>query len=128
MLATLTSFFGITALLITAMGLYGTLAYATTRRTGEIGIRMALDAQPGNILWLILRENSAIVLGGCIVGWLGSLACTRLITNLLYQVRPNSPGVLIASTGGLLVVALLASLILAVRASRIDPMTAIRHQ
>lgn len=128
MMAMLASFFAVTAMSITAIGLYGTLAYSTARRTGEIGIRMALGAQRGSIVRLILKENSLIVFGGCSLGLLASLACTRLIASLLYQVHSNSPFILIASLGVLILVGLLASLLPAVRASRTDPMTAIRHE
>ncbi len=127
-MALLASFFAAMASLITAVGLYGTLAYSTARRTGEIGIRMALGAQRGNILRLILKENVLIVVCGCALGLLVSIVCTHYIGSFLYQVRSNSPAVLITSSGVLLLVGLLASLIPAMRASRIDPMAAIRHE
>jgi predicted permease len=128
LMALLASFFAITALLITAIGLYGTLAYSTARRTGEIGIRMALGAQRQNIVRLILKENALLVVGGCVLGSLLSFACTRFIASLLYGVRSNSPAVLLGALCALLLVGLLASLLPAVRASCVDPMTAIRHE
>jgi ABC-type antimicrobial peptide transport system permease subunit len=127
-MALLASFFAGMALLIAAIGLYGTLAYSTARRTGEIGIRMALGAQRGNILSLILKENALIVFGGCALGLIASLGCTRYISSFLYQVRSNSSVVLIISSGVLLLVGLVASLLPALRASHVDPMTAIRHE
>ena len=128
LMATLASFFAISALLITAVGLYGTLAYSTARRTGEIGIRMALGAQRGNIIRLVLGENAALVIGGCLLGVLFSLACTRFIASFLFGIHANSPEILAAGSGVLILVGLLASLIPALRASRIDPMAAIRHE
>ena len=128
LMATLASFFAITALLITSVGLYGTLAYSTARRTGEIGIRMALGALRQNIIRLILRENALLVIGGCALGSFLSLVCARFIASLLYGVRSDSPAVLFDALCALLLVGLLASLLPAVRAARVDPMTAIRHE
>jgi len=128
LMAMLASFFAISALLITAVGLYGTLAYSTARRTGEIGIRMALGAQRGNIVRLILGENSLIVIGGCIFGLLLSLGCTRFLASFLFDMKPNSPAVLGISAGVLILAGLLASLPPALRATHIDPIQAIRHE
>lgn len=128
LMAMLASFFAVSALLITAIGLYGTLAYSTARRTGEIGIRMALGAQRANIIRLILRENTLLVIGGCVFGLFLSFACARFIASFLFGVHAHSPAVLAVSFVVLLLVALLASLIPAIRASHVDPMTAIRHE
>ncbi len=128
LMATLASFFAISALLITAVGLYGTLAYSTARRTGEIGIRMALGAQRGNIIRLVLGENAALVIGGCALGLFLSFACARFINSFLFGIHAHSPAVLAVISGILVLVGLLASLIPALRASRIDPMSAIRHE
>ena len=127
-MALLASFFaGVTAF-IAAIGLYGTLAYLTARRAGEIGIRMALGAQRGNIVCLVLKENVYIVIGGCALGLLVSFICARWIDSFLYQVRADDPIVLVTSLCVLLIVGLFASLLPAIGASRMDPMTAIRHE
>ncbi|HEY7303043.1 MAG TPA: ABC transporter permease [Bryobacteraceae bacterium] len=128
MMATLALFFGAAALLITGIGLYGTLAYATQRRTGEIGIRMALGAQPGSVISMVCLDNGAIALGGCLAGIPGSLAASRLIGGFLYATSPCDPLILSASALLLIGVAAGASMIPAVRASRIDPIAAIRYE
>jgi ABC-type antimicrobial peptide transport system permease subunit len=128
LMATLASFFALSALLITAVGLYGTLAYSTARRTGEIGIRMALGAQRGNILGLVLRENSLIGIGGCAFGLLLSLGCAHFVASFLFGIKASSPMVLGVSSGVLILAGLLASLPPALRATRIDPIKAIRHE
>ncbi len=128
LMATLASFFAISALLIMAVGLYGTLAYSTARRTGEIGLRMALGAQRGNIIRLILRENSLIVIGGCMLGLLLSLGCTRFLASFLFDTKSDSPMIFGLSAGVLIVAGLMASLPPALRATRIDPIQAIRHE
>lgn len=128
MMATLALFFAAAALLITGIGLYGTLAYATARRTGEIGIRLALGARRGNVVSLVCRENGLVALGGCIIGIAGSLALSRLIAGFLYSTSPRNPAVLGISALLLMCIAAAASLIPAIRAARLDPMTAIRHE
>lgn len=128
LMAMLASFFAACALLITGIGLYGTLAYSTARRTGEIGIRMALGAQRGNIVRLILGGNAIIVIGGCVCGLFLSLACARFVASFLFGIHANSPAVLFGALCVLLLVGLLASLLPALRASRVDPMMAIRHE
>lgn len=128
MMASLALFFGVLALLITAIGLYGTLTYATARRTGEIGIRLALGARPRDIISLIYSENGAIALIGCAIGVAGSLAASKLIASFLYGVSARSPLVFAASAVVLCCVATAASLVPAMRAARIDPVAAIRHE
>ena len=128
MMALLALFFAALALLITAVGLYGTLAYTTARRTGEIGIRMALGAQRQHVLKLVCKENIAIAIGGCLLGLIASLAASRFIASFLYSTSPRNPAILSAAALLLVTIASAASLIPAVRASRIDPMTAIRYE
>jgi predicted permease len=128
MMATLALFFGAIALLITGIGLYGTLAYATERRTGEIGIRIALGAQRGDVISMMCAENGAVALGGCIAGILGAMAAARLIASFLYGTSPRNPAVLALSAAALMCIAAAASLIPAIRAARLDPMAAIRHE
>jgi putative ABC transport system permease protein len=128
MMASLALFFGALALLITAIGLYGTLTYMTQRRAGEIGIRLALGAQPRDIISLVYSQNGVIALIGCAIGIAGSLAASKLIASFLYGVSARNPLVFAASAGVLFSVATAASLIPAIRAARIDPVAAIRHE
>jgi len=128
MMATLAPFFAGIALLITGVGLYGTLAYATQRRTKEIGIRIAIGAQRRTGVSLVCRENIAVALCGCIAGLAASVATSRLIASLLFNTSLLNPLVLSASVFVLLCIAIAASLVPAVRASRTDPITAIRYE
>ncbi len=128
MMATLALFFAGIALLITGVGLYGTLAYTTERRTGEIGIRMALGAQRSDVMSIVCVENAAIALGGCITGLLISVAASRLIAGFLYSTSPRNPVILAAAALVMAAIAAAASLIPALHAARIDPITAIRYE
>ncbi|MDQ2711034.1 MAG: ABC transporter permease [Acidobacteriota bacterium] len=128
MMATLALFFGALALLITGIGLYGTLAYTTQRRTGEIGIRLALGAQRKNVLSMVCRENIGIALGGCIVGAALSVAGLKMIASFLFETSLYNPAILSGSALLMVTIAAGASLLPAIRASRIDPIAAIRHE
>jgi predicted permease len=128
MIAVLSTFFGGRALLLASVGLYGLMSYAVTRRTSEIGIRMALGAQRGNVLRLILREVSWLVLAGLAVGIPVALAASRLISGLLFGISATDPVTIASSAAILLTVALFAGYLPARRASRIDPMTALRSE
>ncbi len=128
MMATLALFFAAIALLITGIGLYGTLAYATERRTAEIGIRFALGAQQADVMSMVCRENLSIALGGCFAGIAASIAASRVIASFLYSTTPRNPVILGAAALLLVSIAAAASLIPAIRASRIDPMAAIRYE
>jgi predicted permease len=124
--ATLTTLFGVLGLLLTAIGVYGVMAYAVEQRTREIGIRMALGAQRGSVLALVLRRSVALTALGLAVGFVAALAATRLIASLLYGVSASDP--VAFAVGALLLgaVALLASYLPARRATRVDPMVALR--
>jgi ABC-type antimicrobial peptide transport system permease subunit len=89
LLARLSSFFGLVALLLAAIGLYGVMAYGVVRRTKEIGIRMAIGAQPRSVRWMVVRETLLLVFAGVIIGIPTALAVTRFISSLLYGVQPS---------------------------------------
>jgi predicted permease len=126
--AKLSTFFGILALLMACIGLYGVLSYTVSQRTGELGVRMALGAQRANVLWLILREALAVTILGAAVGLAAALAVTRVMTSLLYDLTGHDPLTLTVAAAVLLVVATLAALLPALRASQTDPMTALRYE
>jgi predicted permease len=128
LMASLSIFFGCLALLLTSIGLYGILAYTVTRRTGEIGIRMALGARQSNVIWLVLRGAVGYVLGGIVIGAIAVLAASRVVASLLYGVRPNDPGNLAAAILALLFVTALAALLPSLRASRVDPAISLRQE
>jgi ABC-type antimicrobial peptide transport system permease subunit len=119
--------FGCIALTLAAIGLYGVLSYGIVRRTGEIAIRIALGAQPGRVISMILGETVILLSAGLALG--GGLAYggARLIDSRLYGVAPQDPLTLAVATGLLLVVALVAAYVPARRASRLDPMAALRQ-
>ncbi len=126
--AKLASLFGALGLTLACVGLYGILAYNVARRTAEIGIRMALGADRRGILWLVLRQSLFPVLGGLAAGCLLALATTRLIASQLYGVAPTNAGTLCASMLLLFLVAMLAAWIPARRATKVDPMVALRYE
>jgi predicted permease len=128
LLARLSTAFGIVALLLAAIGLHGVLSYAVARRTNEIGIRKALGAQHSAVMVMILRETGILLIAGLAAGLLLAVAGTRLIATRLYGLAPNDPvaiGVAVAILTG---VALLAAWVPAHRASRVDPLVALRHE
>lgn len=128
MIADLTGGFGLLALVLACIGIYGVMAYSVSQRTNEIGIRMALGAQPARVLRMVLGEASWMAILGVAVGVAGALALTRLIASMLYGLKPWDPLTFTASAVLLLVVALVASWIPARRAAGIDPMRALRHE
>ena len=128
MIATLTSFFGLLALVLASVGLYGVTAYSVERRTNEIGIRMALGAERGRILGLVLREGGKLTLIGVVIGIVAALGLTRLMRALLYGVSPTDPVTFVGVAILLMAVALMACYIPARRATRVDPAVALRHE
>ncbi|MCA1817263.1 MAG: ABC transporter permease [Acidobacteria bacterium] len=120
--------FGLLALLLASVGLYGVMSYSVSRRTREIGIRMALGAESGSVLRLVLREGMTLVAVGVAVGLVAALAATRLLAGFLYGVSTTDPAAFAAVAALLALVALVASLIPARRAARIDPMVALRYE
>jgi ABC-type antimicrobial peptide transport system permease subunit len=126
--ATLSSFFGLLALALVSIGLYGVMSYTVARRTHEIGVRMALGAQSGNVLRMIMGESMLLVLIGLAIGLAAALAMTRLIAGMLYELTPSDPLTITLATLLLLVVAALAGWLPARRAARVDPMVALRRE
>jgi ABC-type antimicrobial peptide transport system permease subunit len=125
---TLTSGFGLLALALAAVGIYGVMAYSVAQRTNEIGIRLALGAEPRQVRGMILRESSWLAAVGIVAGLIGALALTRLIKSMLYGIAAYDPVTLASGVGLLLLVALASSWIPARRAAGVQPMTALRHE
>jgi predicted permease len=128
LIAQLVSFFGALALILACIGLYGVMAHGVARRTSEIGIRMALGARGGNIAWMILRETLTLVVLGLVIGVPAALLAAKLISSQLFGLRPADPVALIGAAVVLSLVALLAGYVPARRASRVNPLNALRYE
>jgi ABC-type antimicrobial peptide transport system permease subunit len=128
LIAQLSGFFGVLALLLAATGLYGVMAYAISRRANEIGLRMALGADRGSVIAMVLRETMALVGVGIAIGLPIALGASRLIASTLVGLSPSDPPTLAAATLTMLVVALFAGWLPARRAARIDPIVALRQE
>ena len=124
----LLTIFGLSALVLAAIGIYGLVAYSVRQRTREIGIRVALGAQRSEILRLLLASGTKLILVGMVIGVLGALAVTRLIASLLFGVSPTDASTFVGVALFLGAVALVACWIPARRAMRVDPMVALRHE
>jgi predicted permease len=126
LVADLAAAFGVLALILAAVGLYGILAYAVSRRTREIGIRMALGATRANVLWMVLKESAWLVVTGIAIGAPMALAATRLISTRLFGISGVDPLTILVAASLLVGVAALASFLPARRATKVDPMIALR--
>ena len=126
--AALSSAFGFLALLLACVGLYGTMAYAVARKTNEIGIRMALGAERGAILGMVLRETAMIVLAGIAVGLPAAWIASSLLKTRLFGLTPHDPWSIGLSVAATLLVTMIAGYIPARRAARVDPMVALRYE
>ncbi|HET9401223.1 MAG TPA: FtsX-like permease family protein, partial [Candidatus Acidoferrales bacterium] len=125
--ATLLTIFAALALVLASIGIYGVTSYGVAQRSHEIGIRLAIGARPGNVLNMILKQGFALALAGVAIGVFGALTLTRLIAAMLFGVTAHDP-LTIFGVGGILTgVTLLACLIPALRAMRLDPMVILRH-
>jgi ABC-type antimicrobial peptide transport system permease subunit len=120
--------FAVAALALAAFGAYGVLSYAVTRRTGEMGIRMALGAQRTDVLAMVLRQGMTPVLAGLAAGALSALAIGRYLESLLWEVSPRDPVAFAVSGAVLLVVSVAACLVPARRATRVSPIEALRFE
>jgi len=120
--------FAVLALLIACVGLYGTMSYSVARQTGEIGTRMALGAQRGAVVWMVLRRVLILAAVGLAISVPAALTASRLVKSLLFDTRPNDPRTLALAGAVLLSAAILAGYAPARRASRIDPLAALRHE
>jgi predicted permease len=128
LLATLSGFFGILALLLAAVGLYGVISYAVTRRTREIGVRMALGAERRSVLWLVARYAGGLVIAGAAIGIPAAIALSRFVKSFLFGIGAQDTAAIVGATATLLAAAALASFIPARRATNVDPIVALRHE
>jgi ABC-type antimicrobial peptide transport system permease subunit len=128
LIAKLSTFFAVLAVFLACIGIYGLMSYAVARRTKEIGVRMALGADPSNVLRMVMREVLVLVAMGLAIGVPAELGSGRWAASLLFGLKPSDPETLVAATVLLLGVAALSGYIPARRAARVDPMVALRYE
>ena len=120
--------FAVVAALLAVAGLYGVMSYAVARRTRELGIRHALGSTAANMLQLVARQGMKLIVVGIVLGLAGAAALTRLLTGLLYGVSPLDPATWIVACALLAAAGLIATIIPSLRATRVDPLTAMRRE
>ena len=120
--------FALAALVLAGIGLYGVMAYAVSQRNHELGVRLALGAQRGAVVRMVLGESLGLVLGGVVLGLGGALLLNGLLSTMLFEVRPNDPVALAGACALLVGIALLGSFLPARRAARVDPLTTLREE
>ncbi|MCZ6756422.1 MAG: FtsX-like permease family protein, partial [Gemmatimonadetes bacterium] len=125
---TLMMVFAGVALALAGVGIYGVVSYAVGRRTSEMGLRMALGARSGNLVRLVLSQSMGLSLGGLVLGVMGALALSRFLSSQLYGVAPTDPGTYAAVSLVLVTVAFVAGYLPALRATRVDPVQALRSE
>jgi ABC-type antimicrobial peptide transport system permease subunit len=123
---TLMLIFGAAAVALAAVGIYGVIAYATSQRRGEVATRLALGATPGNVFWLVLRQGRLLTLIGAGIGLFVAYLAGRIVASRLYEVRASDPLILGGATVAVVAIALLATIIPAYRASRIEASRVLR--
>jgi ABC-type antimicrobial peptide transport system permease subunit len=128
LIALLSAAFGLLATLLATIGLYGVMAFVVARRTKEVGVRMALGAQRGTVIWLVMKEVVLLVIVGLAIGVPAAMGLGRFVATQLYGVKPGDPSVAGVSMVALVLAAAMAGLIPARRASRIDPILALRYE
>jgi ABC-type antimicrobial peptide transport system permease subunit len=128
MTAALAGFFGAVALLLAAVGLYGLMSYSVTQRRREIGIRVALGAEPFRVMTEVVRDGLAVTLGGVVVGFVAALGTSQLVKSILFGITPHDPVTLLAAPTSLIVITVVACFLPAARAARVDPMLALRAE
>jgi putative ABC transport system permease protein len=124
----LLTIFGLTALLLAGVGVYAVLSYGVTQRTREIGVRVALGAQRGDVVRLVAGQGTVLAGAGITLGLVGAYALSQLLASILYGVNPHDVRVFAAAPGTLAVIAVAAIVVPAIRASRVDPLTALRQE
>jgi ABC-type antimicrobial peptide transport system permease subunit len=127
-IAQLSTFFGLLAIFLSAIGIYGLMSYVVSRRTNEIGIRMALGAERMHVRWLVMREVLVLVAIGIAVGIPAALLSSKLVASMLFGLSATDTASLLAAVAVMLGIAALAGYVPARRASRIDPMVALRYE
>jgi predicted permease len=120
--------FAALGLILAAVGVYGVTSYSVVQRTSEIGIRMALGAKRGHVLWLVMGKGGRLVLSGALIGIVGAYAVGRLLISLIPSLPTRDPAALILISVGMLAIALLACYLPARRATKVDPMVALRYE
>jgi predicted permease len=128
LISKLTGFFGLLALVLASIGVYGVLAFGVAQRTNEIGIRMAFGARRFDVVWMILKDGTSLVSIGVAVGILAALGTTHFVSSLLFGLTEKDPVTLFAATAVLVSVSLFAGYLPARRASRLDPLEALRYE